>query len=492
MGNAQNACPRCGRKHSPYAAYYIQKGWHDLERGAEGESRAAFTEAMRVTPSNDKSQLANYIAYLTQQAQARRQAAPVAPVQAPQPAAPRPAAVKPPASSGAPVVAAAAGAAIAPQLKPAVQPATAPPRAQAAAASAPVPRAEPAGSAEPTARRGLFFDFNEKPGNIVHVMDDAKRRQMEYVRSRGQRLWIVPLLLLAGLPFVYLDALLGYNFLTFSLVALVLWGAAVAALVRLMRDRSLEFKTDLDAKPRAPNSGCGIVFAVVFVGIWVVVIGGMLVTVLSLISPALIATAIVFVAVIVSVILLMRSQPSNKQFGRKFDEARLIFETIKDDISPKRTLMGWLDLTGPQQSKLVRQNTSSSGMPINYYRDEWLKMKVVLYDGNVMRVTALERIKARMGRWKRNARGKTKWKAGKALSRNELRVALTVNREAYAVLPLRSSQVGNVLVDVQEASDERIVLSALADTAMGAQDILQVLRFAYDHLKPRQATAAGG
>jgi hypothetical protein len=334
----------------------------------------------------------------------------------------------------------------------------------------------------------LSFKFNEKPINIVRVMDEAVRRQAEYVKARGQRIWIVPLLLLAGLPFVYLDAIVGYNYLTFSLVAFVVWGAAVVSFVLFMRDRSLSFKTDLDRRP--PRSGsCFITaFLIVFVSIWVIGLGGTILSLLATISPALPATLIVLVAAIVSAIMLKRSQPTGKQFGLKFDLARAVFETIKDDISSKRTLIGWLDLTGPQPGKVVRQNTSSSGMPIHYYRDEWLKMKMVLYDGNVLRVSALERIKARMGRWKRKGR----WKPGSSASRHELRVAVTVNREAYEVLPPRAGQWGQFVIDAQESSNERIVLNALTNSVLRAEDILWVLRFAYSHLKPRTVPATTG
>ena len=384
MGNVQNACPRCQRPHSPYVAYQVAKGWNDMQRGAQKDAQAAFTEALRVTPSNDKPQLQSYIAYLVQQAATPGSAAARA-VAAQQPA------------------------------RPAAQP-------SAATVSAPTPSRGMGSPPSPTVKRALFLHFNEKPVNIIRVMDDARAKQMEYAKARTRRTWLVALLIPAGLPFIFADLALGYNVCTFSLIALVLWGAAV-----------------------------------------------------------------------VGFILLMRNRPTGKEFGPRFDSARTVFETIQDDLSPKRTLIGWLDLTGPQQpSKVVRQNTSSSGMPINYYRDEWLKMKMMLYDGNVMRVSALERVKARMGRWKRNRRGKSKWKAGGNISRNELRVAITVNREAYDVLPLQTNQSGKFLIEARESGDGRIVLDALTDAAIGAQDILQLLRFAYDHLKPRGASASIG
>jgi len=367
MGNAQTACPNCGRRHSPYVAYYIARGWNELQRGAHDQARQAFYEAMRVTPTRDKLHLRSYINYLSQMADRTRAAAHPAGVVAPKR----------------------------------------------------VPLARPS----PTNARALFLHFNEKPMNIVRVMDDARRQAMEFAQARRKRMWLLALLFPAGVPFICLDTWMGYNICTFSLIALVLWGAAIVGFFLLSRDRS-----------------------------------------------------------------------SAQPFNPHFDDARTIFETLKDDLSPKRTLIGWLDLTGPQQpGKVVREATSSSGMPIKFYRDEWLRMKMMLYDGNVMRVSCLERVKARMGRWKRGRSGKMKWKSGTSAAQNELRVALTINKEAYAVLPFQQPvQVGKFYVNVKQADDGRIVLDADAETEITAADILQLLRFTYAHLEPRGASAIAG
>jgi hypothetical protein len=93
-----------------------------------------------------------------------------------------------------------------------------------------------------------------------------------------------------------------------------------------------------------------------------------------------------------------------------------------------------------------------------------------------------------MGRWKRKGR----WKPGSSASRNEIRVAITVNRQAYDALPLRAGQYGQFVINVRESSSERIVLDALTDSALRAEDMLWVLRFAYAHLKPRGAPASTG
>lgn len=287
------------------------------------------------------------------------------------------------------------------------------PQSETVAAPQPQQRAGPPAGAP---ARSLYFDFNEKPANIVRVMDEARREQAEFARKRSQRFKIAWLLLPAGLPFCALDLLMGYNWCTFSLVAGVLWAAAIIGLVLLTRNR-----------------------------------------------PA-----------------------GDKQFGPQFEIARTVFDTIRDDISPKRTLTGWLDLTGPRlASKVVQQRTAASGMPINFYQDEWLRMKMSLYDGSLMRVSVVEREKVKMGRYKRGGSGKMKFRPGGTVwSRRELRVALTPNPEVHTVGPVQRVQVGKFMVDASASDAQRLVLVAAAQDTVNAQDILSLLRFAHDHLKP--------
>jgi hypothetical protein len=282
----------------------------------------------------------------------------------------------------------------------------------------------PAPSRQPpsTAKRALFFNFSEKPMSIVRVMDDTQRQQMEFSRARRQRVRLLALLFPAGLLLILVDWALGYNHLTFSLLGLALWGAAIAGLV-----------------------------------------------------------------------MLARNNLSGQAFGPKFDAARTVFETLKDDIAPRRTLIGWLDLTGAQQpGKVVRERINTSGVPLKVYRDEWLRIKMPLYDGNVMRVSGLERVKARLGHLKRGGSGKMKWKSGRSITTNELQVAITVNKQVYEVMPFQyPTQTGKFHVDVQQAGESRIALTAsTVETNISGSDVLQVLRFVYDHLKPRGTPAA--
>ncbi|MCA9959677.1 MAG: hypothetical protein KC443_11620, partial [Anaerolineales bacterium] len=223
----------------------------------------------------------------------------------------------------------------------------------------------------PDAKNGqaVFMDFNEKPAQIVAVMDGVKT-QAQTFRSGKQRvsrlLWLLfPL----GIPFILLDLWLGYNVLTFSLVALVLWGSAVVGLSAV------------------------------------------------------------------------RKQGRPPQFDSRFDMAREIMHTLQDDVQPKRTMMGWLDLTGfDRQHKQTRQKKAPSGRPVVYYKDEWMRMKVQLYDGCVLRVSLIEKVKDRKGYWKRSRiSGKQKWKSGSTHKQQYLQVAITANPEQYTVRPFPTS-----------------------------------------------------
>ncbi len=339
------------------------------------------------------------------------------------------------------------------------------------------------------AKRALFLNFSEKPVNIIRVMDDARQQQGEFVKSFRKRLRILALLLPAGLPFLLLDWILGNNFLTFSLVAYVLWGAALVGLIVLQRNWPVR-------REKRPSPPAGAIISRLFLGlflsIWALVfLLGMGVGAFALAHPVLVIALVLAAGTQYGVVRLWRSRPSDssEEFGPNFEAARTVFETLKDDLAPKRTLLGWLDLTGAQQpGKVVRERTSASGSPVKYYRDEWLRIKMPLYDGNVLRVLGVERVKAKLGRWKRSVSGKTKWKPGGTPQvRNELRVAVAVDPQAYQILPVQSGQVGKFQVEASRdgGSDSRLVLKASSGLDIDGWDILRLLRFAYDHVKPR-------
>lgn len=296
------------------------------------------------------------------------------------------------------------------------------PPAGAASSGETAPRvvAEPARRLPPAtgkAAQSVFMDFNQSPREIVQVMAEAQQKAEAFKTQRKR--WQLGLFLLfpAGLPFLCADVWLGYNFFTFSLVALTLWAGAIFGLI------------------------------------W------------------------------------MRRQGQAPQFGPRFDLARTIFDTLKDDISPKHTLVGWLDLTGAEQeSKKSRQKNSQSGQPIFYYRDDWLRLKTRLYDGNILRLAVVDQVKARQGFWKRSRiSGKNKWRGGSSEKQYELQFSVSLSPGAYEITSI-SIQPGapipnsRFVLQQVEASEGRLSLNAAASSDFDAWDVLNVMRFGYQHV----------
>lgn len=189
---------------------------------------------------------------------------------------------------------------------------------------------------------------------------------------------------------------------------------------------------------------------------------------------------------------VMARQARPPQFDGRFDIARDMIHTLQDDIAPKRTMMGWLDLTGfNRDHKKIRQKQAPSGRPVAYYKDEWLRLKMQLYDGSVLRVSLIEKVKDRKGYSKRSRiSGKQKWKAGSTHKQQYLQVAITANPEQYTVRPFPTSpiQIPDTAFAIQRATAEngRITLNATAAQTgnIDAWDVLHVLRFAYGQLQP--------
>ena len=109
----------------------------------------------------------------------------------------------------------------------------------------------------------------------------------------------------------------------------------------------------------------------------------------------------------------------------------------------------------------------------------------------MLRVTGLDRIKSKLGRWKRGISGKRKWKAGRSSSRQQVQVALTVNPEAYEIRPVGVAAGTKFQVQLQPG-DGRVELLATTSAPVEAADILWLLRVAYSQLRPLGAGAGTG
>ena len=229
----------------------------------------------------------------------------------------------------------------------------------------------------------------------------------------------------------------------------------------------------------------------------VLVLAGLIVILLDFVlgyhgSFFILLCAGLLIVALVTWITLRRSR-AGKPLSPHFATARELFHTLRDDVAPKKFFFGHIDLTGAQQtSKVARTAKNALGRQVSFYRDEWFSLKTKLYDGNMLRVSAQQRMKVRDSYTKRSASGKLKTKP--ALVKDDaqvLNVRLSVNPQVYAISPqsLKSGvQAGQYTIDQWQNDGGILSVTAHARAqTIQAADILSVLRLLYDQLQRKTA-----
>jgi hypothetical protein len=270
----------------------------------------------------------------------------------------------------------------------------------------------------------IYLSLNDDPRDIISAMDDLVTRRAKTATTYQQRRWLPWALVLAGLFFLILDFVLGYNSSLFMLVCIGWWIVAIVVWVAMRRNRA--------GGPLAPE----------------------------------------------------------------YATAREVFYTLRDDVAPRKFFFGHLDLTGPRQpSKVARTAKNALGHNVSFYRDEWLSLKAKLYDGNMLRVSAVQRMKVRDSYTKRSASGKLKMKAALIKGdRQQLSVRLSVNPQVYDVTAIRlltpGTRIGPYTI-VQCTNDGGIVnvIANAATSPVTATDIVSVLHAVYDQLQRKTGAA---
>jgi hypothetical protein len=182
-------------------------------------------------------------------------------------------------------------------------------------------------------------------------------------------------------------------------------------------------------------------------------------------------------------------------FPPRFGEFEEMVHTLRDDLRPGSGFIGNLDLTGAKQtSKVARSADDPKGRTTNYYRDQWLNFKAKMYDGNILRVSAIQRIKERNGYYGRGkVSGKMKWKPAKPKgSYQELKVRIAVNPEMYTIVRnteiKNDARVGEYTVNAVDTEGGIVtVLASSPNEEISSESVLGVLKFAYGLLKVKKA-----
>jgi hypothetical protein len=230
-----------------------------------------------------------------------------------------------------------------------------------------------------------------------------------------------------------------------------------------------------------------------FVGLGLMAIDGLL---LALGYASFIFTAggsLLWIAALVMARSLRKSD--SHDFSPRFTGTKQVLHTLRDDLKPESTFLGHLDLTGAMlDSKIARESKDTRDRTTQHFRDEWLSLKAKLYDGNILRVSAIQKSKKRKSYWKRSAiSGKMKMKPEKFKgSEQYLKVRIAVNPELYRIVPNKEFRQGvNVgKYTIAQLNTEGGMIDVTANSPfeeIESEHILSLLHSAYSLLQRKAA-----
>jgi len=178
-------------------------------------------------------------------------------------------------------------------------------------------------------------------------------------------------------------------------------------------------------------------------------------------------------------------------FSPRYTGTQQILHTLRDDLKPESSFLGHLDLTGPLlDTKVAREAKDTRDRTTQYFRDEWLSLKAKLYDGNILRISAIQKSKKRKSYWKRSRiSGKMKMKPEKYKGAAQyLKVRIAVNPEFYQIVPNKTFRQGvNVgKYTIAQLNTEGGIIDVTANSPfeeVESQHILDFLHSAYSLLQ---------
>lgn len=149
----------------------------------------------------------------------------------------------------------------------------------------------------------------------------------------------------------------------------------------------------------------------------------------------------------IAALVMARSlrKSDSHDFSPRYNGTKQVLYTLRDDLKPQSPFTGHLDLTGAMlPTKVARATRDSQDRTTEHFRDEWLALKLKLYDGNVLRVSAIQKSKKRKSYWKRSRiSGKMKMKPEKYKGAEQyLKVRIAVNPQVYTIGSSREFRQG--------------------------------------------------
>ena len=255
-----------------------------------------------------------------------------------------------------------------------------------------------------------------------------------------------------------------------------------------------KLRLDVNKTEKAGDKWRWIPLLIFFAGVGLMLIDGLL---FLLGYGSLIFTGGGLVLWIAAIVMARGLRKSDSyDFSRRYNGTRDILYTLRDDLKPDSTYLGHLDLTGSLlPAKVARTSKDSQARETEYFRDEWLALKVKLYDGSILRVSAIQKSKKRKTYRKRSRiSGKMKMKPEKFKgTEHDLKVRIVPNPEVYKIAKSSAGFKQGLNIGkftVSQLTTEGGMISFVASSPfedVDHENILQILKSAYTLLQRKAA-----
>lgn len=203
------------------------------------------------------------------------------------------------------------------------------------------------------------------------------------------------------------------------------------------------------------------------------------------------------IALWIAAIVLARGlrKSDSHDFSPRYNGTKQILYTLRDDLKPNSSFLGHLDLTGATlKTKVARSTKDTQDRTTDHFRDEWLALKAKLYDGNIVRVSAIQRTKQRQSYLKRSRiSGKMKMKPVKFKgSEQQLKLRIAVNPEVYKIVPSSHFRQGANIgkYTITQLNTDGGIIDVVASSPFEEVEhdqILGFIHFAYSLLQRKAA-----
>ena len=240
------------------------------------------------------------------------------------------------------------------------------------------------------------------------------------------------------------------------------------------------FVKEVQLTEKAGDKWRWIPMLIFFAGIGLMTIDGLLILFGYFSLVFSMGGVLLWIAAFIMARSLRKSDSSD--FSPRYKGTKEILYTLRDDLKPSTTFLGHLDLTGALlKTKVAREAKDTQNRTTQYFRDEWLSLKAKLYDGNVLRLSAIQKSKKRQSYTKRSRiSGKYKTKPEKFKgTAHDLKVRIVVNPEAYKIVLNKDFKPGTNIgkYTISQLSTEDGMINVVASSPFDEVEQVQILNF---------------